>query len=292
MNKDLKKLNTIINDLTQMSNELNESETKSKPKSSNSNEQKIIDKEAELNKLINRVKKDSDLVMEHRKKQKSDNDSIDIIKLKSNLRNDIKLIGSGLKELQNLLEKEEHKNWTKKKISDSELAYHKDVMKIMNDSLELIGELGNLNSSKNELAREIREKEKTVEIQKRRTSRKKKSNNYNIDEHIEHVENSSEQELVFMKKVEDNYKDQDIILKQIEDGLDDLLNLAQTMNKELGIQKIMLDDVDNIMEENIVKLKTANKKLKDILDKSGGASRWVPIIMLTIISLAIVGVLL
>jgi hypothetical protein len=289
MNKDLKKLNTIINDLTQMSNELNESETKSKPKSSNSNEQKIIDKEAELNKLINRVKKDSDLVMEQRKKQKSDNDSFDIIKLKSNLRNDIKLIGSGLKELQNLLEKEEHKNWTKKKISDSELAYHKDVMKIMNDSLELISELGNLYGSKNELAREIRKKEKDVEIQKRRTSHKKKSN---IDEHIEHVENPFEQELVFMKKVEDNYKDQDIILKQIEDGLDDLLNLARDINKELGVQKIMLDDVDNIMEENIVKLKTANKKLKDILDKSGGTSRWVPIIMLTIISLAIVGVLL
>ena len=82
---------------------------------------------------------------------------------------------------------------------------------------------------------------------------------------------------------------QDKILEEISRGLDDLRELATEANKQLTVQGAMLQQVDEQMDSTINQFKVANKRLKDILEASGGMSRWCPMLICAIFLLALVG---
>jgi len=82
---------------------------------------------------------------------------------------------------------------------------------------------------------------------------------------------------------------QNKILDEISKGLDDLKDLANEANKQLVQQAAMLTEVEGQMDKNISAFKIANKRLKDILEESGGMSRWCPMIICAIFLLALVG---
>lgn len=84
-------------------------------------------------------------------------------------------------------------------------------------------------------------------------------------------------------------EEQDKMLAEIALGLDELKELATEANKHLTIQKAMLDQVDEKMDSTIKGFKTANQRLKTMLDESGGMSRWCPIMICMIVLLALVG---
>jgi hypothetical protein len=71
--------------------------------------------------------------------------------------------------------------------------------------------------------------------------------------------------------------------------LDDLKELANDANKALTQQKCMLEQVDQKMDDNIRQFKTANSRLKTMLQKAGGCSRLCPLIICTIVLLALLG---
>lgn len=100
---------------------------------------------------------------------------------------------------------------------------------------------------------------------------------------------ASEQEQVFEQKVAENNAQQDEMLQQIGQAVDELKELAQDMNKHLTIQKAMLEQVDEKMDSNIQHFKTANQRMKSLLDESGGMSRWCPMLICLIVLLALVG---
>lgn len=87
----------------------------------------------------------------------------------------------------------------------------------------------------------------------------------------------------------ENNADQNIILQEITAGLEELQQLATEANKHLVVQAAMLDQVDEKIDKNIRAFKTANARLQDILEQSGGMSRWCPIIICIIILLAVLG---
>jgi len=99
----------------------------------------------------------------------------------------------------------------------------------------------------------------------------------------------SSQVQAFMEEKDQAIKDQDNILTEINKGLDDLLHMAEDINKTLKVQDAMLDELGNKIDNNIEAFKTANLKLKHLLKESGGLSRWCPIIICFIILLALVG---
>jgi len=99
----------------------------------------------------------------------------------------------------------------------------------------------------------------------------------------------SEQDQQFMDKVDANVAEQDEILTQISKGLDELKDIGLEMNKALAVQSAMIEEIDTKMDETIAKFKTANGRLKDILEQSGGLSRWCPMIICLCLLLGLIG---
>lgn len=51
----------------------------------------------------------------------------------------------------------------------------------------------------------------------------------------------------------------------------------------------MLEQVDSKMDETIGQFKASNRRLKTLLEESGGMSRWCPILICCVFLLALVG---
>jgi len=65
--------------------------------------------------------------------------------------------------------------------------------------------------------------------------------------------------------------------------------VAKDINEELGLQDVMLDEIENKMDKVEDKLETRNEQMKKLLKASGGAQRWCPILILIVIFLALCG---
>ena len=77
----------------------------------------------------------------------------------------------------------------------------------------------------------------------------------------------------------------------ISAGLDDLKDLADGMNKNFDVQSAMLGEVKLNLDNQTANMKTANMRLDDVLQRSGGVTRWCPRIIGLIILLALIGYL-
>lgn len=98
----------------------------------------------------------------------------------------------------------------------------------------------------------------------------------------------SAQEQQFMDQVQANVEEQNEMLDQISLGLSELKELSLDIGKTLDVQNGMIEELDNKMEDTIQQYQTANSRLKDMLDQSGGMTRWCPRITLLIVLLSIV----
>ena len=78
-------------------------------------------------------------------------------------------------------------------------------------------------------------------------------------------------------------------LDVIKQGVMQLGQIASDINEELDRQDVMLDEVGNKIDKVTEKLEARNKQMKKILDATGGAQRWCPLIILFIILIALVG---
>jgi hypothetical protein len=101
----------------------------------------------------------------------------------------------------------------------------------------------------------------------------------------------SQQEQAFMEARDTAFAEQDQMLDEISKGLDELLELGEDMNKNLKMQQEMLDEVGDKIDRNIAALQTANSRLKNLLEQSGGLSRWLPMMICIVFLLALVGYL-
>jgi hypothetical protein len=127
-------------------------------------------------------------------------------------------------------------------------------------------------------------------IQQKRALRKARGHEHVVD--VELHELASPQELAFQERVDVNRQAQDDLLQQISVGLDQLSELAHEANRQLVVQDELLGQVNSKMDRVIVKFKSANRRLKDMLEESGGCTRWCPLLVLVILLLALIGYLL
>jgi len=103
------------------------------------------------------------------------------------------------------------------------------------------------------------------------------------------IQEDTPQTIQYIQKVDNQLSQQDELLDQINNGLSDLKELATDANKKLSTNSAMLDQLSNKIDDNLTKFKTTNSRLKDMLEQSGGLSRWCPISICIIILLSLGG---
>ena len=126
----------------------------------------------------------------------------------------------------------------------------------------------------------------SIEIMERRSKARKQRK---TRKEITTTNPPSVQEQIFEDKVSLKIKEQDQLLEDIDKGLSVVKELAISSNKQLTVQNSMLINVENKIDTTTVKLKSTNRKIKDMLEASGGCSRWCPMIMCSTILLGLIG---
>jgi len=99
----------------------------------------------------------------------------------------------------------------------------------------------------------------------------------------------TEQEQKFVQEVDEAKAEQDQMLDEIMKGMTDLKAIAIDMNTSIKTTAAMADEIGKAMDDTIDKFDSANKRLQDILEESGGLSRWCPMLICFIILIALVG---
>ena len=81
----------------------------------------------------------------------------------------------------------------------------------------------------------------------------------------------------------DGYTLDCIKLDLIKQGVQQLNAIGTDINEELDKQAVMLDEVEQKMDKVTEKLENRNEQIKKLLDSTGGATRWCPVMILCII---------
>jgi len=99
----------------------------------------------------------------------------------------------------------------------------------------------------------------------------------------------SEQQQAFIQESIERDQLLDQKLDVILQGVKQLGQIAYDVNEELVKQEVMLDEIEQKMDKLQDKLESRNAQMKKILEASGGAQRWCPILILAVIFLALLG---
>ena len=75
----------------------------------------------------------------------------------------------------------------------------------------------------------------------------------------------------------------------IKQGVMQLNAIGSDINQELDKQAVMLDEVEQKMDAVTDKLENRNEQIKKLLETSGGATRWCPVLILCVILMACIG---
>lgn len=98
---------------------------------------------------------------------------------------------------------------------------------------------------------------------------------------------ATENEQMFLRKVEQAREQEEEMLQLISQGLTELHELAQSLNKLLKQQQMLIDEVDEKMDVVQKKLDSNNKRLDHVLKVTGGMMRFVPFFICALFVLAL-----
>ena len=290
----------MLDDLNQIRQELLPDDKEKKQQE----EMKTFDdfqrKKHALNTLLQDIRTDVERLAELRNRLGKDERDTTTIRLQSDNSDRLKEAYELFNELKKQLEKDAERTG-RKKIDDKELADRRHLIILLGEDIK---DLSTQNSrirlptgDDEEVVQQriARRQAKDMEARERRErsrkSRKLKKGESGIDEEdFQSVAGpGNEMEMAFEEKVAVNMAEQDKMLVEISAGLDELKELATEASKQLTIQKAMLDQVDDKMDTTMRQFKTANARLKSLLEESGGMSRWCPILLIAVVILALVG---
>lgn len=99
----------------------------------------------------------------------------------------------------------------------------------------------------------------------------------------------SEQEQLFMQQAAEAMQQENEMLEQISAALTSLTQLAMELQKNLKISEALINEVDEKMDKVQDRLDAANARLTEMLEESGGMTRWCPFMILAMVLLALVG---
>jgi len=130
-----------------------------------------------------------------------------------------------------------------------------------------------------------------VKNKKNRRGGRKGGKGESDDEELRDVDVTpmSEATQAFVEKKDQEIAEQNEMLDEIATGLDELLELGKNINTTLKLQDAMLNDAEVKMNKQIATLQSSNSRLKEILEETGGLTRWIPMAMCCILLLALLG---
>jgi len=136
--------------------------------------------------------------------------------------------------------------------------------------------------------------EETTDGKKKKKKKKKKGDDEGPDVDIEEedlrpVQPLSDAEAQFFSQVQEAKDEQDKMLDDIYKGMTDLKNIATDMHTSIKTTAAMADEIGKQMDKTISTFETSNQRLKELLEESGGLSRWCPLLICLIILIALVG---
>lgn len=227
------------------------------------------------------------------KRQKGEERDATMIKLQNSNTKAIKECEKMLLELQDILKKSNKKRG-KQRIDEETFQNRVEIVSVLGKEIRTLSEKNSRVAQPKsdaqaglEARRADRLARRQAKKEKRRARRGDKAG-IELDEDLT-PQPMSQQEQKFMDQVSANVEEQDEMLDEISKGLDELKELSLDMNKNLKLQSAMLEEVDEKMDTAIREFKTANERLKDLLDQSGGLSRWCPMFMCIILLLGCIG---
>lgn len=306
---DPKKLNNIITDLKKIKQALIPDDGAGDGLTDE--EMKMLDKfqkkKRELNILLKRIRDKIAELQEYRRKLGEDSRDPNIIRIQSENSVQLKLAGDTWKDLKDCLAEDQRSKKQAEKLGQKELENRNSAIRLLGQEIctltnqnARVKDSGPKNvddltksTERNENAKDAaRRKEKEARKIKRKGDRSGRTKGDALeltDDDFRDVKPASAQEQKFMDQVQANVAEQDEMLDEISKGLDELKELSLDMNKALTVQNAMIGEVGDEMDRTIEKFKTANSKLKDMLEEQGGMTRWCPIIVCTCLLLAMCG---
>lgn len=97
------------------------------------------------------------------------------------------------------------------------------------------------------------------------------------------------EEDMYMSQTQAHIDVQDVKLDSILKGVKTIHNIADAQAQEMQVQDKILDATESKIDRVTAQLKTTNKSLQELLEKTGGAAKWCPIIILIVIFIALIG---
>jgi len=285
----------ILEDLIEIRRDLGEQDLEDKRAEETKGFDQFQKAKHRLNIFVQDLRKEVDKLQEMRKNLGDGNDrSTDTIKLESENR---KKISEALKMWNGLKEQydKDKVKFDAGKLKDVDAQGIEDRKTILGILYQEIQELVKKNGRVRPLVsaaeeqehrsrRETRNEKKRAERERRKRDKRKGSAAEDEPEPVE----MSEQEVKFHDQVDQNIAEQDQLLDELSQGLTQLLALGMDMNKNLKLQMHLLDVIETKVDKNIAKLQNANKRMKDIMDQSGGMALWCPRIICIIIFVALI----
>jgi len=299
---DYRKLAVMIRDLQQIEKDMGSAEENIKRQEEMKGFDDFQRSKHELNVFLADLQKDMNVLDEMKKNAVDGQRDI----------NQIKLMGENSKKLK---KGTEMWNELKKLFAADQLKFEKGKLKGMEakemedrkKALQIMGDeivtLANRNSRVRAVTttldptlqqkREAR-RDRKRERQRERKSRRKRGKSTGDDDdkeedELDDMKPASQEEQEFMKKHDENVEEQNELLDEIEKGMDELKQIAISINKNFHVQDAMLKEAEEKIDRNIEKVKNANQRLAEIVEASGGMSRWCPILICLIILVALVG---
>lgn len=303
MYKESKKLSQFLDDLKKMKKELKpKGEEDAKQEQDMKNMDKFGKKKHELNTLLKQIREDANKLTDLRRRNgdKRDAETMRLINDNTKALGEAK---TGWQQLKALLQEDVQKRAGK--LGEKELTDRQKHLQLFGEEIQkLSGVFVRVKGAGPTSIDEIPGARTTDKTQKRREEKqarkdkaqaKREGRNgggfVELDEHAfeQNLSPISAQEQKFMDQVDANKANQDNMLDEISKGLDELKQMGLDINKQLKVQAAIIDEVEQEMDQTIVALKSANSKMKDMLETSGGMSRWCPIMCCFMLLLAILG---
>ena len=144
-----------------------------------------------------------------------------------------------------------------------------------------------LNTNNNDDKLTGAQKRRELRNQKKAERRLKRKKNHQINEN--NFIELSQQDQMFMDEKDKVYDEQDDILGEISQGLTEILGISQNINDTLKYQSHLINEIDDQMDHVEMKLDTANDRLKELFESSGGLNIWCPRIICFVSLIAIAG---
>jgi hypothetical protein len=193
-------------------------------------------------------------------------------------------------ELQQILLKDVNKKG-KKNLGPKELEDRRAVAKLLGrEIVDLAAKNSTVKTSSSKSITDMTTRVRnTTEKQRdeRNAAKGQRSNKSGGNEQKEGEVEVTAQEQAFMDQVVINVQEQDEILDEISAGIQELYQLSMDQNKSLRLQSDMAVELDVKMDKSMVIMEAANNRLQDVLEKSGGMTRWCPLLVCLVILVAL-----